>query len=667
MVTLLIGPPVKYNIVQMKHFETSEATDAQLLEQFENRRDQSAFAEIVNRHGAMVLATASRIVNREDAQDAFQATFLALAKGSGRLHRKEALPGWLHSTARRCSELIRRTNMRRARKEHHAKESIIESAGSMDTKTVMNPSDKVAQDEVALIFDEELAKLPSDLRVAVILCDVEGLSRNQAANRLGIPTSTLRDRLTKGRSILKSELIRRGVTASVTAVAAYIASSTEAFASVNVSLVADTTAQAMLFAAGKTAEEMSVSLKVINTANKVLSAMNSVKVFSLAISAAAFLSLVGVLTGVLAVPDNSARAGTILIDTFNDKNFADGVPTSWEPWSPGIFDTSSGDLVLSPSGDTDRDVGFGITAPEVDSRNQSVRTQIRILESGHAVSVGARGQSPVSGQSYFAVVGFLPQFGGSILAVGRSDSLDQEVFFDSINGQLTESLSHDVRQVDTIVQIDTIGDRIQAWAWPAGGLMPDQPQFDTSDGTYSKPGRPVLTVPGRNEAIGLDVGIAIFRYVHVADMPIHEIVPDPIGDFDGSGTLDDIDLDLLNEQIKIGGHDAFYDLNGDGQVTDDDRQLWVQDIAGTFLGDANLDASVDAADLNALALNWRQPIASWAAGDFNGDGYVSAADLNVLALNWRKAANAAVPEPSGLFLLSLVLATAFLGVRKGAA
>ena len=96
----------------------------------------------------------------------------------------------------------------------------------------------------------------------------------------------------------------------------------------------------------------------------------------------------------------------------------------------------------------------------------------------------------------------------------------------------------------------------------------------------------------------------------------------------------------------------------------DDRAFWLTDIKGTFLGDVNLDRTVDADDLNTLGLNWRRTTAtSWSQGDFNGDGNVDASDLNDLGLNWRNSAEApasttSVPEPAAIVLLALGFAFA---------
>lgn len=129
----------------------------------------------------------------------------------------------------------------------------------------------------------------------------------------------------------------------------------------------------------------------------------------------------------------------------------------------------------------------------------------------------------------------------------------------------------------------------------------------------------------------------------------------PAGDFDNNGILDAADMDLLSAEARRGGNSPEFDLNGDGLVDNQDRLVWVNEIRMTLWGDANLDFAIDAADVNAVALNWQQPLVSWAGGDFTGDGLVTSADLNALALNWRKIVNAPVPEPSSITLLSLAL------------
>ena len=124
------------------------------------------------------------------------------------------------------------------------------------------------------------------------------------------------------------------------------------------------------------------------------------------------------------------------------------------------------------------------------------------------------------------------------------------------------------------------------------------------------------------------------------------------GDFNEDGLLDVADMDALTAEVLAGNHPTKYDLNDDSMVDEGDRTIWITDIKNTYFGDSNLDGVVNAADLNAVALNWRSEMAtSWSQGDFNGDGSVSALDLNSLALNWRSgvavaASGHTLPEPS---------------------
>ena len=129
------------------------------------------------------------------------------------------------------------------------------------------------------------------------------------------------------------------------------------------------------------------------------------------------------------------------------------------------------------------------------------------------------------------------------------------------------------------------------------------------------------------------------------------------GDFNGDGVVNVADLDALTVEVLAGTDNPQFDLDSNGIVDADDRIFWITDIKDTFLGDANLDGKVNAADLNTLALSWQSTAAtSWSQGDFNGDGNVNASDLNGLALNWRNGVAAAafaslVPEPTSITLL----------------
>ena len=105
--------------------------------------------------------------------------------------------------------------------------------------------------------------------------------------------------------------------------------------------------------------------------------------------------------------------------------------------------------------------------------------------------------------------------------------------------------------------------------------------------------------------------------------------------------MDVDDIDALFSAISAGVGDEVYDLDRSGTVDDDDVTYLVETIIGTFMGDANLDHRVDAADLNVVGIHWRNAGTFWSSGDFSGDGNTDAADLNVPALNWLKGVAAA--------------------------
>jgi hypothetical protein len=117
------------------------------------------------------------------------------------------------------------------------------------------------------------------------------------------------------------------------------------------------------------------------------------------------------------------------------------------------------------------------------------------------------------------------------------------------------------------------------------------------------------------------------------------------GDFNGDDVVDAADIDLLYDAISAGNGESQFDLDGSNIVDAADVEFLVENILGTFMGDANLDGVVDARDLNVVGVNWRGN-AGWAGGDFTGDGQVSAQDLNLIGINWRSGAGAAAASAS---------------------
>jgi RNA polymerase sigma factor (sigma-70 family) len=188
-------------------------TDAQLLSCFVERRDAAAFEALVRRHGPMVLGTCRRILgDTHDAEDAFQAVFLVLVRKAASMASREAVGGWLYGVAYRTA-LAARTKRARQR----AKEKQVED---MPHPTV--EPDGTWQ-ELGPLLDKELGRLPEKFRVPVVLCDLEGLPRRQAARQLGLPEGTLSSRLHTARRALAQRLSRSGLGLSGGALAVALA------------------------------------------------------------------------------------------------------------------------------------------------------------------------------------------------------------------------------------------------------------------------------------------------------------------------------------------------------------------------------------------------------------------------------------------------------------
>jgi len=179
----------------------SELPDRELVELFADCGEGEAFAALVRRHGAMVLGVCRRIIQHEqDAEDVFQAVFLVLSRKAGGLRRKEAVGPWLFGVAHRLA--LRARQKGRQRHEREAKARVVIPEDPLDDLTLR---------EVRAVLDEELARLPERERGALILCYLEGLTRDQAAQRLGCALGTLKGRLERGRAVLERRLAKRGL------------------------------------------------------------------------------------------------------------------------------------------------------------------------------------------------------------------------------------------------------------------------------------------------------------------------------------------------------------------------------------------------------------------------------------------------------------------------
>jgi RNA polymerase sigma factor (sigma-70 family) len=185
-------------------FTGSEEPDAELVRRYASSRDAGAFETLVRRHGALVFGICRRTLgSAHDAEDAFQAAFLVLAKKAGRIREPHLLSSWLYGVAVRVANKAR---VRSARRREETRAHVPERAANADE------SDR----DLGPMIDAELAALPDWQRQAVLLCDVQELSRADAAATLGIPEGTLSSRLASGRKRLAARLARRGIAPAFT-------------------------------------------------------------------------------------------------------------------------------------------------------------------------------------------------------------------------------------------------------------------------------------------------------------------------------------------------------------------------------------------------------------------------------------------------------------------
>ncbi len=176
------------------------ANDRDLLRRFADENDQAAFAALVRRHGGMVLGVCRRALsNLHDAEDACQATFLVLARKAKGTRWQPSVANWLFATARKVARNDRVGAQRRARREVRAA-----------VPEAVPPVDRMTGAELLAALDEELDRLPPWYREPLVLCYLEGLTRDEAALRLGVPAATLKTRLERGRKRLGDALARRG-------------------------------------------------------------------------------------------------------------------------------------------------------------------------------------------------------------------------------------------------------------------------------------------------------------------------------------------------------------------------------------------------------------------------------------------------------------------------
>jgi RNA polymerase sigma factor (sigma-70 family) len=180
-----------------------------LLARFVHTRDEDAFAVLVRRHGGLVLGVCRRLLPDPGvAEDAFQAVWLVLARKAATVRPTDSLPAWLHGVARRVARNALRGEARRRRREAEGLHAAA-APGRPD------PLGELTAREALHLLEEELARLPEVYRLPVVLVCLEGLSQEEAAQRLGWTTGSVKGRLERGRRQLHQRLAKRGVSLAI--------------------------------------------------------------------------------------------------------------------------------------------------------------------------------------------------------------------------------------------------------------------------------------------------------------------------------------------------------------------------------------------------------------------------------------------------------------------
>jgi RNA polymerase sigma factor (sigma-70 family) len=261
--------------------EVEGFTDAQLLTFYVERREEAAIAVLLRRHGPMVWNVCRRLLaNNCDAEDAFQATFLILVRKAADVAPRDLVGNWLYGVAYRTALKARAVAARRGAREKQVSEL---------PEPAAEPSDDGR--DLRHLLDQELNRLPHLYRVPIVLCDLDGMTRDEAAARVGCPPGTLASRHARARSMLAKRLARHGFAVSG-AVLAALFQGTVASAGLPTTLAASTLAAAGEFTAGPAAAGVLVSREVATLADSLLQTTLTAKL-KIAVALVFAMSVVG--------------------------------------------------------------------------------------------------------------------------------------------------------------------------------------------------------------------------------------------------------------------------------------------------------------------------------------------------------------------------------------
>jgi RNA polymerase sigma factor (sigma-70 family) len=268
----------------------ADTTDGELLEAFLSRKDEAAAAVLVRRHASMVWGVCRRLLrNHHEAEDAFQATFLVFARKVASIAPREMTGNWLYGVAYRTALKARAT----AAKQKTREKQVLDMPERQAVETE-------SSQDIERLLDQELNRLPDNYRVAVVLCDLEGKTRKEAARQLGWPEGTVAGRLARARAMLAKRLAKQGVALSGVSLSALLSISV-ASATVPTPMLATTLQAVALVAAAKNLPVGMISAKVLSLTERVIKTMFLAKLKIATVMVVFLFASIGL--GLTAFPD----------------------------------------------------------------------------------------------------------------------------------------------------------------------------------------------------------------------------------------------------------------------------------------------------------------------------------------------------------------------------
>jgi RNA polymerase sigma factor (sigma-70 family) len=257
-------------------------SDAHLLDRFLSGGDEAAFELLVRRHERLVFGVCRRVLGQvHDAEDAFQATFLVLARKAASIAHGRAVASWLYKVAYRVALAARTDRSRRAHREKP-----LDAAADVAAAAATSPAERA---DLRALLDEELSQMPERFRTVAVLCYLEGKTVEEAAQQLGCPRGTVASRLVRARARLRDGLTRRGVAVSA-GMAAVMLARARASAGPPEPLIPATVRAAKLYGSTTAASAGAVSPRVTALTEGALRAMSFMKI-KLGAAAAMFLAV----------------------------------------------------------------------------------------------------------------------------------------------------------------------------------------------------------------------------------------------------------------------------------------------------------------------------------------------------------------------------------------